>query len=197
MKKIMAIGAGGIMSFAIRELFNLYENDVDGLKDIEVTIFDGDKVEEKNLKYQNFTIDDLGKNKAEALSERYLFPFKKEMVLNEDQLKDYDVYFIGVDNGKLRELIYNYCDKHKDKRFIDMRSEGRAVAFYTTHQSNILDKLMATIEPDAPATSCQLKFELDAGIIQVGNRVIANIGIQLLLNELRGDKNIASWTMRF
>ena len=193
----MAIGAGGIMSFALRELYNLWENEVDGIKNCDITIYDADEVEEKNLKYQNFTVEDLGKNKAQALNERYLFPFKEEMVLTEDQLEGYDIFFIGVDNGKLRKLIYEYCDKHKDKYFIDMRSEGRAVAYYTSHSDNDLKYLLSTINADAPATSCQLKFELEAGIIQVGNRIIANIGVQLLLNHLRNQKNPARFVGRF
>ena len=45
-KKILIIGAGGIGSFLVQFLnkLNIYE----------LTVFDSDKVEEKNLLYQNF-----------------------------------------------------------------------------------------------------------------------------------------------
>ena len=38
MKKVMIIGAGGISSFAVRELFSLFENDVNGMDKMEFTI---------------------------------------------------------------------------------------------------------------------------------------------------------------
>ncbi len=196
MKKILQIGTGGIGSFTIREIFNLYENSVQGTEDIDITMIDDDEVEQKNLLYQHFLIEDLGKNKAEALSERFLFNFKKERVETEKQLEGYDIILICVDNGKLRELVYKFCNKN-ETHFIDLRSEGRSVCYYTKHKKNTLESLMNTIDVEAPDTSCQLKFELDAGIIQIGNRIIAMVGVQLLLNHLRGEKNGASFVQRF
>ena len=196
MTKVLVIGCGGIGSFFIREIFQLYENNVQGLEELDIVMYDDDEVEEKNLRYQNFEIKELGKAKATALNQRYPFDARVEKITEDKQLEGYDVIVLAVDNGKVRELVYDYVEKN-DTYFIDMRSEGRAVSYFTKHKENTLEFLKSTIDPEAPSTSCQLKFELDAGIIQIGNRIIANIGVQLLLNYLRGDKNPAKFIQRF
>jgi molybdopterin/thiamine biosynthesis adenylyltransferase len=197
MKNILIVGCGGIGSFFLRELNHLIVSDVNGVQDIIVTICDGDKVEEKNLRYQNFEITDLEKNKAQALSEKYIFNIKKEFIEDEKDLKGYDVIISAVDNSKFRNMLYNYCELNNDVYFIDLRSEGRTISYFTKHKDNTLDYLKSTLDLNRASTSCQLKFELDNGIIQMGNRIIANIGIQLLLNYLRDDKNSAKFIGRF
>ena len=42
---------------------------------------------------------------------------------------------------------------------------------------------------DTIAGSCQTKEDLDRGIIQKGNKIVAVIGCQMLLNDLRGIQN--------
>ena len=61
-RKIMIIGAGGIGSFLIPLL------DKTGLYNI--TVFDPDVVEVKNITYQNFTESDVEKLKVEPAEER-------------------------------------------------------------------------------------------------------------------------------
>lgn len=195
--KVLQIGAGGIGSYLARELSNLIVQDVKGTEDLEITVIDGDEVEEKNLRYQNFPEpEDLEESKAKVIGERYNLHHKHKYVESEDELKGFDIILLAVDNGKARNLVYEYCDKTGTK-FIDMRSEGRQVAFYTTHKSNTLEKLKSTIDVDKPSTSCQISYELEAGLIQQGNKIIASIGSQLLMNEIRGEKNIPEWVQRF
>ena len=62
-RKIMIIGAGGIGSFLIPLL------DRTGLYDI--TVFDPDSVETKNLTYQNFKKGHVGQNKALVMRQEY------------------------------------------------------------------------------------------------------------------------------
>ena len=59
MRKVLVIGAGGIGSFLIPVLDRV------GLYDI--TVADPDKVETKNLTYQNFTEEEVGMHKAVAI----------------------------------------------------------------------------------------------------------------------------------
>ena len=56
MRRVLIIGAGGIGSFLIPLLdkTNLYT----------LTVYDPDKVETKNLTYQNFEKDDVGRYKV-------------------------------------------------------------------------------------------------------------------------------------
>ena len=62
-KKILIIGAGGIGSFLIQFLnkLNIYE----------LTVFDSDKVEEKNLLYQNFNRLHIGEMKVKAINSMF------------------------------------------------------------------------------------------------------------------------------
>lgn len=198
MKNILIIGAGGIGSFMLREFHQLYLNGVNGMDDIAFTIIDGDEVEEKNIRYQDYpNPTDLGKPKAEVMGERYSFSYEVKFIEKSNELDIYDIIILAVDNGKIRDLVYRHCHD-KDKYFIDCRSEGRA---FTTYTKEYMDKhgfkaLSETYDIEKPSTSCQLKFELDNGIIQIGNRIVAMIGVQMLLNHLRGEKNTESITRR-
>ena len=62
-RKILIIGVGGIGSFLVPLL------DKVGMYDISVA--DPDKVETKNLTYQNFSEEDVGENKASVMGNRY------------------------------------------------------------------------------------------------------------------------------
>ena len=74
----VVIGCGGNGSFLIRDLARLIaiknqdlliENKYNNMH--LLTVIDGDNVENKNIRRQNFIPADVGKNKAEVLSERY------------------------------------------------------------------------------------------------------------------------------
>lgn len=194
--KILQIGAGGIGSYLAEYMYTLYRNGVQSTEHMDLTLADDDIIEEKNLRYQNFLIEELEMKKASALSERYFFNVIDKRIESKEDLKGFDVIILAVDNGKCRKLVYEYCEKEKIP-FIDLRSEGTAVCFYTSNKENTLKKMMGTIDAEAAPTSCQLKFELDQGKIQQGNKIIAAIGSQLILNHLRGEPNKASFVQRF
>lgn len=67
------IGAGGTGGHLFDRIARLaYGMNIDVEKpDMTLTLVDGDRVEENNLLRQNFTLDDLGENKATALANRY------------------------------------------------------------------------------------------------------------------------------
>ena len=194
---MLIIGCGGIGSYLIRELSQLMLNGVKGTDSLNITIADADEVEEKNVKYQNFPEpEDLGKLKAEVLAERYFVTPITKFITTDEQLKDYDMIILAVDNYKVRELVYNYCENKDKVEFIDLRCKGRQFCFFTKNKENTLKYLLSTLDKSVESDSCQVKFELENGVIQLGNRIIANIGAQLILNYLRGDKNIAKYIQR-
>ena len=90
MKKIMVIGAGGIGSFLIPLLNRVNE--------YEINVWDDDIVEKKNLSYQDFYEDDVGKHKTDVMSYRYLnvksHPYR---VLKKKQLMGHDFFIFCVD----------------------------------------------------------------------------------------------------
>lgn len=195
MKKILVVGCGGIGSFVVRDLNRLVLNGQIDIDDFSVSITDMDAVELKNIKYQLFEKTDIFKNKAEVLGERYCFHYKKERIKSAEQLKDYDLIVVAVDNSATRKLIYDYCFS-SNKYFIDLRSEGRSFAFFTKEiaQAELQKFLKGEISEEG--NSCQLKHELDQGIIQNGNVIVAAIGSQLILNWTRGIQNPSNLIVR-
>jgi molybdopterin/thiamine biosynthesis adenylyltransferase len=197
-RRIAIVGAGGIGSYLCKEMHNFYKHDQFGAYEIEVTVWDDDTVDIKNLKYQNFQEFDLGDNKAEVLGLRYDFDYEDERLRDENLLNKYDVIIAAVDNSSFREMLYKWAEKNPEAYWIDLRSEGRSIAYFTKHKTNTLDKMLETLA-DTPeeGTSCQLAHELEKGIIQQGNKIVAAIGSQLFLNYLRLENNSSQFIARF
>ncbi len=200
MKKlnVMIAGAGGNNSWLCRILAELQARDQIP-PHVEFTIFDGDSVEKKNLLYQDFTLDDVLENKAKVLAARHAMLAKQKFIKDGKEFEPYDVIISGVDNRDFREMLFKYVDKHPEKYWIDLRAEGRTVAVFTQNKVNTLEYLLGTLpgKGSKTTTSCQLSYELDAGIIQLGNRVAAVIGAQYLLNFIRGEQNPAVFVHMF
>lgn len=195
----MIAGAGGINSWFAKVISDMVDKEQIPLF-WEFTIFDGDNVEVKNLSYQNFTEADLLQDKAAVIGERYSIAHKVKYIESPNEFDPYDVVICGVDNRKFRAMLFEYMDKHPEKFWLDMRAEGRAVAIYAKHPKNTLDVMMKTLgdaDANTGSTSCQLEFELSAGIVQLGNRIIADIGAQYLLNFLRSEPYSSEFTRRF
>lgn len=195
-KNVLIIGAGGIGSFFCREFSDTILNEVKGTADLTVTVYDADEVETKNIRYQNFEDEDVGMNKSQSISDRYFFISRPKFIETEDELKGYDIIIVAVDNTKVRRLVYDYCLKN-DTYFIDMRSEGKTVICLTKHEKNTKEELEKTLDDSIESASCQLDWELKEGKVQMGNRIIAMIGLQYLLNYLRGENNPPIYSHRF
>ena len=123
-RKVLVIGTGGIGSYLIPLL-----NQV-GMYDI--TVADPDKVEKKNLPYQNFTEEEVGENKAKAMNKRYnikkVIPFP---ILTTKQMEGYDLVVCCVDNLSVRRTLYNTTLK-----WLDLRAQGRNAAL-VSHKADI------------------------------------------------------------
>ena len=192
--KILIVGAGGIGSWLCYFLHNL--NNVYQLHDVSITVADGDTVEKKNLRYQKFDIEDITDNKALCMEAKYGFQGIDKMINTTEDLLPYDCIISCVDNTSFRRLMFNTCDK-TGKYFIDLRSEGTTIMALTTHKKNDIETLLQTIPEEIEDASCQRAFEFEGGIIQQGNKIIAGIGSQFVLNYIRGDKNPAQFTQHF
>tara|TARA_Y100000015_G_C2388036_1_gene88577 strand:- start:642 stop:1232 length:591 start_codon:yes stop_codon:yes gene_type:complete len=173
MRKIMIIGAGGIGSYLVDFLSRI------GIYRIEV--YDDDKLEEKNLTYQNFMPDMVGYNKVSALNNKLkvngLCPVISQpyRVLVEKQLKGYDLVICCADNLAVRRLLYRqgYGDDAKLK-WLDLRAQGRNAALISYKvDENLVDDLLAGAEG---SFSCQ-GGEWDGSPEQVNCMQIAIAGI--------------------
>lgn len=195
MTKILLIGCGGVGSMLVRELNRLVLNEQIDLNDTEITLADFDKVELKNIRYQNFTTADISKNKAKVLAEKYCFDYIDKEITREEQLKGFDFIVSCVDNARARKLVFDFCFKN-NIYFIDLRAEGRAIAIFTAKTDK--NKLIKTLDFNKEDnSSCQLKYELEKNIIQQGNVIVAVICSQMILNKLRGEENQAEYRYYF
>ena len=183
--KILIIGAGGIGSYFISELAACIEQEQIN-PNIQFFIADNDTAEMKQMLYQNFARKELGANKAKALASRFKklgFRAIPSRIENDVQLKGYDTYVLCADNNIVRKLVFEYCHKNS-KEFIDLRAEGRLV--FAMPKSDLLRDIGTLDLKDNASGSCQTREDIERGLIQKGNKIAAIIGIQMLLNLLRG-----------
>jgi molybdopterin/thiamine biosynthesis adenylyltransferase len=195
MKKVLVIGAGGIGSFVCKELFNLFMSNQVNLEDCDVYVADFDSVEKKNITYQDFEVADIFKNKALVIGARYNFhPISKKV--EEADLEPFDIFIVAADNGRIRKIVYDHAIQ-KSKPFIDLRSEGRTIAVFTSSAKS--DELFNSLNQNTldESGSCQLKYEFEQNIIQIGNKIVAMIGAQLFLNLTRGEYLLPTFVQRF
>lgn len=187
--KILVLGVGGIGSFFIQELVECIEQEQIDPFNMEIVLADQDIVELNQRKYQNFTLEEVGMNKAEALAKRFskygTEAFQKR-VDNEKQIMGYDIIILCVDNEKTRHMVIQYCHKY-DAEFIDLRATGRR--FFAMPKTTLKDNLRFVDINDAKEYSCQEKRDLKKNYIQKGNKIAALVGIQMLLNIMRGNSN--------
>ena len=142
-RKILIIGAGGIGSYLISFLNNL------DLYEIQVN--DDDKVETKNLTYQNFDSGDVGFHKVNRMKNKFGDAVKVASpypILTPNQLEGFDLVVCCVDNLGTRRMLYN-----SNVKWLDLRSQGRNAA-YVTYQADptMYDTLLAGKEG---SFSCQ------------------------------------------
>ena len=177
--KTLIIGAGGIGSYFIETMDALIDNNQFN-DDWDFTVVDDDKVELKNIRYQNFISSDIDSYKVEALEERFFnFEYEVSRVTLED-IKNYDLIIICADNNIIRKEAWKNWNTNKIP-FIDSRSNGRAVGLYSSDTTDYLD----TIDDSTESFSCQFPYQLEKNEIELGNRIIAQMLAQAVLNYSR------------
>ena len=184
--KILIIGCGGIGSYLCQAVYELLLKNQISIESTEIFVADSDTVEIKNRNYQNFKDEDIGKFKAQVISNRYGFVPIVSRINDEKHIEPYNFYIIAADNSPVRKLVFEHCFKN-DKQFLDLRSEGRNFAYFAKGENSTLSELCSTLTDDNENGSCQRIDDLAKGIIQLGNQIIALIGCQLLLNIMRDD----------
>lgn len=147
---IIIIGAGGTGSWFAQFLSKIKENNV-------VTIIDGDIVEPKNLKRQNFLTSHIDQNKAQAVGSLYDFNIGEEYLKSADELlevasmvPDARQIIVGaVDNNASRKIIHDFMQMYDgDAVWVDGGNSERSgqVIFYPTIKGKSLDTFKAPSE---------------------------------------------------
>lgn len=101
---IYIIGAGGVGSWLTPSMCMLKDPE-------DITVYDGDRLEQKNLNRQLFTMNDIGKFKSTALASRYGCGFYEGYYshgLFEPNPTDW--FLCGVDNNPARNAVLETCD---------------------------------------------------------------------------------------
>lgn len=190
--KTLIVGCGGVGSWLVDEVAHQIEQEQIPFTE-PISIADGDIVELEQLKYQNFRGDEVGRNKAEALAQRCrafgvdVFGAIPKRIERESQLKGYEFFVLCVDNEGTREMVVKYCHEN-GKEFIDLRATGRAI-FAMPKLRTLEENLKFVDSADTKEYSCQDERDLENGWIQLGNKVVALIGTQMLMNFQRGHGN--------
>ena len=180
--KLAIIGCGGIGSYFVRGLSEVIKKDISGFDELNcmgIDLFDYDLVEERNLSYQYFDIEHIGRNKAEVLAEMTGYKAKAEKIEKAEQLADYDLVIMAVDNNEVRKIVYEAGNK-----FLDLRAKGKAVMVYLTQKDDI--EYLNLTQDTGEKGGCQYSRDIEEKTIELGNRVVAELGLQYLIDYCRG-----------
>ena len=180
--KIAIIGLNGIGSYFVRGLSELIKKDVAGLDRINVMgidLFDYDTIEEKNFAYTIYDIEHLGRNKAEVLAEMTGYTARAEKIEKAEQLVGYDLVIMAVDNNEIRNLVYQAGVK-----FLDLRAKGKGIMIYLTQKDD--PEYLALTQDTGEKGGCQYSRDIEDKTIELGNRIVAEIGLQYLIDYCRG-----------
>jgi hypothetical protein len=190
--RVLIVGLGGIGSNLLDLVVPVF---VKTNKSIEIYLMDSDVIDESNLGHQKFTLQEIGLNKVVALAQKFSLTKKVKLIpiverlLDKNQLLDYDLIIVAVDNNLPRELV------HESKSmWIDLRCQGDGWIIIDSDTDNtIIAKLPKQIQP----TSCQLPGAIEIGNIEFGFAAVAAIGAQWLCQKIRILRGETSQTPKF
>lgn len=114
--KIIVLGCGGTGGYIIPHLYRI---SFAAKRSVRVIVCDGDIVERKNLIRQNFIEQDIGRNKAQVLSERYASAFGIEAEYIPGYIESEDELFrlIGSDTTYPQTaILIGALDNNKSRR---------------------------------------------------------------------------------
>jgi len=195
MKKIAIVGCGGINSWVVKHI-NEVSKEFGHEQTIYIKLFDNDQVEEKNLlrSNQNFKLEDLMQEKAEALGNRFKYDFECVFITEDNihLLEPFDDIIVGVDNHKVRQMLYKFAlENHK--YLLDMRAQGTQLGYYVIdHTKDIKyynEKFFNNPKVMERKGSCQLKRDVENDHIENANKIIAYMGIYgIYLKRLRNEE---------
>lgn len=188
MNKIKVIGIGGIGG-CLLPLLARYSNF--SLEQVEITLVDGDRFEEKNATRQKF--ESLG-NKAEVVSTALQKEFlrvvfnSRPLYLTTDNIveniRENDVIFLCVDNHATRKLVSDRCEELDNVVLFSGGNEltdGNVQIFIRKDGENITLPLTSSYHPeiqfpsdDNPAEgSCESLAESEPQILFTNNAIAA------------------------
>ena len=184
-ESIAIAGAGGIGGFVAANLFNYgaIRNQFE-YSAMKIDIFDDDIVDASNLLHQNYTDEDIGKQKAALCAEKYFMnPVLRFMEVKD--FADYNVVFSCVDSMSFRKSLYEYGWQHPELFWIDGRCQSRQVGLY--HARLPRRTIEGDVTDSKARAGCLLEFDKKNKTSHATPQVIAAMMIQTFLNYIRGE----------
>lgn len=185
--RIGIAGAGGIGAFLAANLFDYgaKRNQFD-FGGSTVDIFDDDIVDASNLLHQNFYDEDIGKYKADIVSERCIGMVKANTrFMTKADFANYDVIFSAVDSMTFRKDLYEYGYEHPELFWIDGRCSSRQIGLYHSRVDRAV--LKKAISDSKERTGCLLEYDKKNKTSHVTPQVVAAMMTQTFLNYIRED----------
>lgn len=178
---IFVAGAGGIGSYTVQFLNKLVEHNQLTKVD-NIFCYDFDKVEKKNIPYQNFDTGDINSYKTDALMWRY---FKIKYITKafdpyKEKINQDDLIVLAVDNNVVRKQVFEYCITNGIK-FIDGRCSGGVIGLFSSDSKDYL----STLSESTGSSSCQFPYAVSLNEFDNGNIIIAAILSQKILQYYR------------
>lgn len=120
---VIIIGAGGVGSYLLPTLLRTIRNHDAPEDSPVVTIYDGDKLELRNMERQLFDHTDVGSFKAGALVKKYKGYYPQLVAVDryfsgQEDIGPDTVIFVCVDNHPGRMRALNACDMHTCKALL-------------------------------------------------------------------------------
>ena len=195
MRKIMIIGAGGIGSYLaqfLKRMNQAQRTNKPGTHLYDITVYDADTVDTKNLGYQAYNELDIGEKKFECISGINAQPFN---VLLDKKLHGYDLVVCCADNLAVRRLLYRQGFGSDAKlKWLDLRSTGRNAALISYKvDPKMMDTLLIGEEG---SFSCQAQdWDGSAKDINCMNMVIASMGVQWIQRWFNDNEDVIDMKM--
>jgi len=186
LQRIGIAGAGGIGGFVVSGLFDYGVNRKQfPFNDFAIDLFDDDIVDTGNLLHQNFTEDDLGKQKAKLLSDRYFVNPVLRFMKPEDFV-NYQLVFSCVDSMEFRKQLYEYGYKHPEFVWIDGRCNSRQIGLF--HSLMAAKALNPTLTDTKARAGCLRQVDKENKVSHITPQIIAGMMLQTFLNMLRSEQ---------
>ena len=185
---ICIIGAGGIGASLLRQLAPILSTNpiAERVGGVEISIFDSDLVDHKNIHHQPFKSRDIGKSKVSVLSESmrdlqsqflYIRGYACD-IRSREELMEYDIVVACVDSSTARIATHS-----KEGDWLDLRCRGdNYLALDHRVDPAFIDSMT---DPEQKPGSCQFDGAVESGNVQFGHLWAAAHGCQWVIQCLR------------
>lgn len=123
---IVIVGCGGNGAYLVPLIARfISQSPSEIIKEISITLIDGDVIEEKNILRQNFIPSEKGANKAEALAERCNRAFGMNIIAIPEFLDEKQIKNLSRNNyNNSGRIIIGCVDRHEVRNLISQHIKG-------------------------------------------------------------------------